>query len=161
MKTDFRIRREVRPDDVKHVRTIVTSTNFFLEHEIEVAVELVQENLAKGNESGYNFLFVEMDGKTVAYSCFGLIPCTESSFDLYWIAVHNDYQGHGIGKKLLAFTEEASAHMGATAIYAETSSQQVYEPTRKFYLSNNYKAAARLVNFYKKNDDKIIYAKVI
>ncbi len=161
MNTEFKIRNEVRPEDPDNVREIVASTNFFYDYEIDVAVELVQENLAKGNESGYHLFFVEMDEKTVAYSCFGLIPCTESSYDLYWIVVHNDYRGLGIGKKLLALTEQAVMKMGGTAVYAETSSQEKYLPTRRFYLTNNYLEEARLKNFYQQNDDKLIYSKVL
>lgn len=159
MNKELKIRTFVRPDDVHQVREIVSSTNFFHDYEIEVAVELVQENLAKSKESGYNFLFVEMDGKTVAYSCFGLIPCTVSSFDLYWIVVHNDYRNLGIGKKLLSLTEQAIIEMGGTVVYADTSSQPSYEPTRKFYLSNNYYEEARLKDYYKKGDDKLVYSK--
>jgi ribosomal protein S18 acetylase RimI-like enzyme len=159
MNKELKIRSFVRPDDVNQVREIVSSTNFFHDYEIDVAVELLQENLAKSKESGYNFLFVEMDGKTVAYSCFGLIPCTVSSFDLYWIVVHNDYRNLGIGKKLLSLTEQTIIEMGGTVIYAETSSQPSYEPTRKFYLSNKYYEEARLKDYYKKGDDKLVYSK--
>lgn len=161
MNTEFKIRNEVSPDDPERVREIVDSTGFFYDYEIEVAVELVQENLAKGSESGYNFLFVEMEGKTVGYSCFGLIPCTESSFDLYWIVVHNQYRNLGIGRKLLTLTEQAAARMGSRAMYAETSSQPQYEPTRRFYLSNHYTEEARLKDFYKEGDDKLIYSRII
>ena len=161
MNTKFKIRNEVKPGDLDRVKEIVNSTSFFHDYEIDVAVELVQENLAKGNESGYHFLFAELEGKTVAYSCFGLIPCTESSFDLYWIVVHNNYRGLGIGKKLLALTEQAITKMGGTAVYAETSSQQKYAPTRSFYLQNSYIQEAMLKDFYKKEDDKLIYSKVL
>lgn len=159
MKTEYKIRMEVKPADVQLIREIVTSTNFFHDYEIDVAVELVQERLAKGQESGYNFLFVETSGRTVAYSCFGLIPCTESGFDLYWIVVHNNFRNLGIGKKLLGLTEQAIIDIGGTAIYAETSSRPLYAPTRKFYLLNNYVEAARLHDFYKQDDDKLIYVK--
>jgi ribosomal protein S18 acetylase RimI-like enzyme len=159
MNTEFKIRKDVNPGDLNRVREIVTSTNFFHDYEIDVAVELVQENLAKGNESGYHFLFAELYEKTVAYSCFGLIPCTKSSFDLYWIVVHNDYRGLGIGKQLLAITENAITKMRGTALYAETSSQEKYTPTRKFYWGNNYREEARLKDFYMPGDDKLIYVK--
>lgn len=161
MNTKFKIRNEVNPEDPDRVRDIVASTNFFQDYEIDVAVELVHENLTKGDESGYNFLFVEIDSKTVAYSCFGLIPCTESSFDLYWIVVHNDYRGLGIGKKLLALTEKAITKMNGTTVYAETSSQEKYGPTRLFYYKNHFFEEARLKNFYRKYDDKIIYTKML
>jgi len=49
-------REEPRPSDRKRVREIVVSSGFFSEAEIEVAVELVQERLNKGIESGYYFL---------------------------------------------------------------------------------------------------------
>lgn len=159
MSTEFKIRSQVKPEDPDRVRKILASTNFFHDYEIDVAVELVHENLTKGDESGYNFLFVEIDSKTVAYSCFGLTPCTESSFDLYWIVVHNDYRGLGIGKKLLALTEKAITKMGGTTVYAETSSQKKYEPTRLFYSKSHFFEEARLKNFYKKSDDKVIYTK--
>lgn len=159
MTNNLVIRSEVKPEDVQHVREIVTSTNFFHDYEIDVAVELVEETLDKGKESGYSFLFVEVDGKTVAYSCFGLIPCTKSSYDLYWIVVHHDFRGAGIGKKLLKLTELGVKEIGGSGIYAETSSQQLYEPTRRFYLTNNYVEEACLKDFYNTGDDKLVYSK--
>jgi GNAT superfamily N-acetyltransferase len=159
MDNNMVIRSAVKPEDVQVVREIVTSTNFFHDYEIDVAVELIEEALAKGKESGYNFLFVEVDDKTVAYSCFGLIPCTKSSYDLYWIVVHHDFRGHGIGKNLLKLTEQAAREMGGSGIYAETSSQLLYEPTRRFYLSNNYTEEARLKDFYNLGDDKLVYSR--
>lgn len=159
MKQEFNIRTEVRTGDAESVREIVESTNFFHNYEVDVAVELVEESLVKGEASGYNFLFAELDGRIIAYSCFGLIPCTASSFDLYWIVVHNGYRKNGIGRKLLALTEDAAARMGASAFYAETSSQPLYEPTRRFYLSNGYLEEARLKDFYNNNDDKLVYSK--
>lgn len=159
MKNNLVIRSAVMPEDVKHIREIVTSTNFFHNYEIDVAVELVEEALAEGKESGYSFLFVEVDGKTVAYSCFGLIPCTKSSYDLYWIVVHHDFRSNGIGKKLLELTEQAAREMGGSGMYAETSSQQLYEPTRRFYLANSYMEEAKLKDFYNLGDDKLVYSK--
>jgi len=161
MKAEFNVRTMAKPSDLETVREIVESTNFFHDYEVDVAVELVQENLSKGHVSGYNFLFADLDGKTIAFSCYGLIPCTASSFDLYWIVVHNKYRKEGIGRKLLALTEDAANNMGAHAIYAETSSQTLYEPTRRFYLSNGYQEVARLKNFYKAGDDKVIYSKIL
>ncbi|MGB4204663.1 MAG: GNAT family N-acetyltransferase [Bacteroidales bacterium] len=153
------IRTNVKPEDIENVREIVTSTRFFHDYEIDVAIELVRETLNKGSDSGYNFIFVELDNKIVAYSCFGLIPCTQSSYDLYWIAVHNNYRNKGIGKKLLAQTEKFILDAGGTAVYAETSSQELYEPTRRFYIFNNYNEEARLKDYYKQGDDKIVYSK--
>ena len=153
------LRRELHRDDPKGVETMVRSTGFFREDETAVAVELVTERLAKGPESGYEFLFAELEGAPVAYSCFGLIPCTLYSYDLYWIVTHNDFMNRGIGKKILGETEVIIRSSGGRSIYVETSSKALYAPTRAFYERNNYVLKARFENFYDLNDDKLVYVK--
>lgn len=150
-------RTEPTQADIENIREIVTSTGFFYDHEIPVAVELVEERLKKGVESGYIFIFAEVDGKTVAYSCFGEIACTKGSYDLYWIATHNDFRGKGIGKKLMAETMKAIAEIGGRSVYIETSSKALYEPTRKFYENYGCSTEAILKDFYDTNDHKYIY----
>jgi GNAT superfamily N-acetyltransferase len=145
--------------DIQHVREIVVSTHFFYDHEVEVAVELIEERLHKGEKSGYYFVFAEVDGITVAYSCFGPIALTKSSHDLYWIVTHSEYRGKGIGRKLLEETYKHAKAMGCTALYAETSGLEHYAPTRSFYINNHFILEARLKEFYDKGDDKFVYVK--
>lgn len=152
-------RSTVHSKDPSIVESIVLSTGFFREDEIPVAVELVEERLKNGIESGYEFLFAETEGKTVAYSCYGLIPCTLHSYDLYWIVTHKDYMYRGIGKRLLQETENAIKTAGGHGIYVETSSKDQYTPTRAFYEKNNYLLKARFKDFYDTNDDKCVYVK--
>ncbi len=154
-------REEVKEPDIQHVREIVESTGFFYDYEVRVAVELVEERLAKGLESGYYFIFAEQAGKVVGYSCFGAIPCTQGSYDLYWIAVHKDSQAQGIGKMLLKKTEGSISRLGGRGIYVETSSRPQYEPTRQFYLHNQYQQEALLKDFYAPHDHKVIFIKRI
>ena len=80
-------REDVKKEDIKNVKDITTSSGYFYDEEIEIAIELVEERLAKGIKSGYYFLFADVDGKTVGYSCYGPIACTIHSYDLFWIAV--------------------------------------------------------------------------
>lgn len=143
--------------DIENIREIIASSGFFQPHEIPVAVELVEERLEKGVESGYSFIFVELYGETVAYSCFGEIPCTKGSYDLYWIATHDKFRGKGIGKKLMGETVKAIAKLGGRSIYIETSSKELYEPTRKFYENLGCSTEAILKDFYDTNDHKYIY----
>jgi ribosomal protein S18 acetylase RimI-like enzyme len=152
-------RENVLPGDVEAVRAIVVSSGFFYDHEIEVAVELVEERLQKGLKSGYLFLFAEQDGQTIGYSCYGEIACTAGSYDLYWIAVHDDCRGKGIGKILLKKNEELIAALGGRCIWVETSGQGKYQPTRDFYTHNHYHTEAVLKDFYGPGDDKFIFVK--
>ena len=153
------LRQEVCPDDPETIKRIVTSTGFFREDEILVAAELAEERLEKGASSGYEFFFADIAGKTVAYSCYGLIPCTLHSYDLYWIATHRDYMNRGIGKYLLQETEKAIYSSGGQGIYVETSSKDQYDPTRAFYEKNHYLLHSRFENFYAPGDDKLVYVK--
>jgi N-acetylglutamate synthase-like GNAT family acetyltransferase len=162
MKTEnISFRTIVKFEDIEDVTEIVRSTNFFREDEVLVARELVEETFHKGKESGYEFIFAEIEGRTIAYSCFGLIPCTLKSYDLYWIAAHNDFRGKGIGRIILKKTEEAVNLLGGKTVYVETSSKEQYISTRVFYEKNDYILKARFEDFYDIGDDKCVYIKVV
>jgi len=158
---DITFREEPRPSDAAAVRSIVDSTGFFRPDEVDVAVELVQERLAKGPASGYHFVFAERGGEVLGYTCYGPIACTLHSYDLFWIAVRNDARGMGLGKQLMERTESRIAEMGGQRVYAETSSTPRYEPTRGFYLRCGYIEAAFLEDFYAPGDGRVTYLKVV
>jgi ribosomal protein S18 acetylase RimI-like enzyme len=159
--SDLTIRDQVFPGDIETVRTITRATGFFHEAEVEIAVELVEERLAKGLKSGYHYLFAEREGKVTGFTTFGPIGCTKASFDLYWIVVHPDYQGRQIGKQLLCLAEEKIKQLGGRRIYIETSSRELYRPTQGFYLKNGYRQEAVIEDFYDEDDSRLIYVKVI
>ena len=154
-------RSEVRPEDRKAVRGILESTGFFYPEEIGVAVELVEERLQRGEASGYYFDFAEVGGAVAGYTCFGPIACTQASFDLYWIGVHQDHRRAGLGRELLARAEAQIRRLGGRRLYVETSSRAQYEPTRRFYLACGYRLEAQLEDFYSPGDGKVIFLKVL
>ena len=92
-------REEPVSGDLERVRRIIEGSGFFHPYEVTVAVEVVNERLLKGLESGYYFLFAEVNGEVAGYACYGPVPCTEASYDIYWIAVRNDLRHHGSGKR--------------------------------------------------------------
>lgn len=163
------IRDLVMPTDVAAVRDIVASTGFFHTFEVDVAVELVQERLSRGLASEYHFLFADFQSRPVGYACFGPIPCTQGSFDLYWIAVHSAQQGSGLGRRLMAAAENGIRAGVPNAngeqlppgrrVYIETSSQPRYAPTWRFYERCGFTIEARLKDFYADGDDKMMYVK--
>ena len=152
-------REEIKQKDVNNIREIVLSTRFFRDDEIRIAVELAEERLANGPASGYHFIFAEIDGEVAAYCCYGLIPCSLSSYDIYWIATKAGIQGKGVGSSLLSKAEAIIASLGGKNIFLETSSKELYEPTRQFYLRNGYATEAVLSDFYEPGDAKVILRK--
>ena len=149
----------VREGDGSAVREIVDSTGFFSAAEADVAEELVAERLAKGDGSGYFFVFAEAEGRSVGYACYGPTPCTVSTFDLYWVAVHESMRGKGLGKALLAEVEKRLQTMGGGKLIAETSSRGQYEPTRRFYLSCGFRQEARITDYYAPGEDILYFTK--
>jgi len=154
-------RSTVTERDLQLVREITDSTGFFYPEEVDTAVELVEDRLAKGPRCGYHFLFAEQEGETVGYTSFGPIACTRESYDLYWIVVSGTYRGKGLGTQLLEQSEEAIASLGGTRVYIETSARPLYEPTRAFYLARGYTQIAELEDFYAPGDAKAMYLKVM
>jgi GNAT superfamily N-acetyltransferase len=154
-------RDEPRGTDLGRVREMVDATGFFNAEEAAVAVELVDDRLARGPASDYRFVFAEEGERTVGYACFGPIPLTAASWDLYWIVVDPAAQGRGAGRALLAEAERRVALAGGRRIYVETSSRPGYEPTRRFYERCGYGVAATLEDFYAPGDGKVLYLKVL
>lgn len=168
-------RHEPVAEDGPRVRRLTAATGFFRPEEVAIAVELVEERLAKGAASGYEFVFADDregagDGgpagrpeerELAGYACFGPIPLTESSYDLYWIAVAPQRQGEGLGRRLLAAAEERVRAAGGRRIYLDTSTRPQYAPTRAFYLACGYRLAAELADFYAPGDGKAIFVKVL
>jgi GNAT superfamily N-acetyltransferase len=146
---------------VAALRVLVDSLDIFYPGEREIALELLEERLRLGEQSGYFFVFADAGNELVGYTAWGPVPLTQSSFDLYWIAVHPGYQGRGVGRALLAATERAVAELGGGRLYIETSSRAQYERTRTFYLRAAYREVARLESFYAEGDSKVVYCRLI
>lgn len=160
-QTPVRFRYDPVAEDRQRVREIVESTGFFSPAEVDVAVELVDERLAKGEASGYYFVFAELDGRTVGYSCYGPIPATAASYDLYWIAVDREVQGRNYGRILLEESERLIGAAGGRRVYIDTSSRPQYQPTRAFYEHFHFRLEVVLEDFYAPGDGKAIYVKVL
>ncbi|HKL56882.1 MAG TPA: GNAT family N-acetyltransferase [Sphaerochaeta sp.] len=145
--------------DIQSIASILGTSGFFNSEEQDVGVSLVRERLEQGEKCEYSFQFAEFEGSVRGYTCFGPIPGTKSSYDLYWIAVDTTYRGKGLGTMLLKQTEQEIGKRGGTRVYIETSSTDLYLPTRSFYLHNGYILEAELEDYYAPGDTKLIYVK--
>ncbi|WP_317054859.1 GNAT family N-acetyltransferase [Roseovarius rhodophyticola] len=156
-----RWRTSVRPEDPGRIRALVAATDRFSADEIEIAVELAQERITLGRASGYHFLFANRGDRLEGFACFGQIPGSETSWDLYWIAVQPEQHGQGLGAEILRRVEATIGRAGGRQVFIDTSSSPAYASTRTFYLRQGYHLAAELADFYRQGDGKAIYAKAL
>jgi ribosomal protein S18 acetylase RimI-like enzyme len=142
------------------IHAINANTTVFNKEEVECVDELWDEYRSLGSEkSGYYFLVEKEDEKVLGYACYGPRALTDRTYDLYWIAVNPDARHGGIGKKLLAATEDAARKLGGRLLIVETSGLPKYEATRAFYLATGYLLEATLKDFYSDGDDLVIFTK--
>jgi len=155
------VRRNLNVSDVEAIEHLLAATGFFNDEELEIAMELVDDRLATGESSHYRFLVAEHAGAVAGYACWGPIPGTAESADLYWIAVDPAHQGLGVGRALLAESEAWLVEAGRPRVWVETAGRGQYAPTRAFYRACGYRVAAELQDFYAPGDDKVIFLKVL
>jgi ribosomal protein S18 acetylase RimI-like enzyme len=145
--------------DCNAIELMLEATGFFYPEEIDIALELINEKINYPDTSTYEFLFAEYQSTVIGYICFGKIPLTKASYDVYWIVVHPDFQGKGIGYALLSKAEEKIKTLDGKHFYIETSGRKLYEPTHAFYLKAGYSIAAVFKDFYADGDDKLVFYK--
>jgi ribosomal protein S18 acetylase RimI-like enzyme len=149
--------------DRSGVFRILESAGNFTPEEVATALELIDEWLELGEHSGYLTYVLESIGEESAevlgYISFGPTPLTESTYDLYWIAVDKSKHRGGVGKKLMKFTEEETVRRGGRMLLIETSSQETYGGTIQFYERTGYELVGKIPEYYKPGDDKLIFAK--
>lgn len=159
MENQIIYRRETKESDLKDFREVLESSGFFYDYEIEAAEDFLKYQLEDGDESGIYYFVAEENDKMIGFICFGHDACTVSTHILYWMAVHADYRGKGVGKALLKKFEDFVVSQGGTKIVGETSGRELYKPTRDFYVKNGYQLAAEIPDYYSKGDSRVTIVK--
>lgn len=153
--------RPLRAADRGPLTALLAATDAFRPDELEVAAELIDAGLRPGGD-GYRFLVAEdedEDGAVLGYACWGATPLAEDVHDLYWIAVDPRRQNRGVGRALLRAVEEAVRAARGRMLLIETGGKPTYAPQRAFYRSCGYDEVARVPDFYRAGDDKVVFCR--
>lgn len=156
------ISKGIGPDDKERIEEILRSTSFFYDFEVETALEIADETLSKGSEgSGYYWIKASDDNGLIAFANYGKNAFSTHSWDLYWLAVHQNSRNKKLGSKMLLEIENDVRELGGKILWIETSGRPLYAPTEAFYQRNGYILQASLKDFYGPGDPKQIYSKVL
>jgi ribosomal protein S18 acetylase RimI-like enzyme len=145
--------------DRDRIQAILLSTDRFTDEEVRCAMELVDEWLVRPEKGDYIVHVVDGKDAVAGYVCYGPTPLTDGVYDLYWIAVDPLYQGQGFGQVLLRFVEDAVREREGRMLLIETSSKDSYGPTLRFYERAGYDEISRIKDFYRIEDDKVVFCK--
>ncbi len=151
--------RPMRADDVEDIVRISKATGFFYPEEVEMARELALEAAKDGDASGYHVHVATQGQKAAGYVCFGPTPLTRGTWDIYWIAVDPQQQRQGIGNRLMRLAEEKILAQKGRLVLVETSSRELYEPTREFYKRLGYQEVSYIPDFYDVGDGRVTFSK--
>jgi ribosomal protein S18 acetylase RimI-like enzyme len=156
--------RPAEPKDRDRIHEILVSTARFTEEEVLCAVDLVDQGLEDPEKGEYLVHVLEEPDSgprkmVQGYVCFGATPLTDGVFDLYWIAIDPKQQGQGFGQLLLRFVENEVRRQNGRMLLIETSSKETYGSTIRFYERSGYTEISRIKDFYRVEDDKIVFCK--
>lgn len=156
------MKHQIRPmmaEDKPAVMRILQNTPEFKAIEVDVAEELIDAYLEDPGKSGYLVSVAALDKGVAGYICYGPTPLTAATWDIYWMAVAQEFQGQGIGGALLAHAEADIQKSEGRLVVIETSSKSNYLKAQRFYASQSYDMHNRIVDFYEPGDDKLTYLK--
>lgn len=150
--------RSATPDDINAIMAIANAVVLFTSEELEELGGMLTEYF-ESNLEGEQFWITYDDDKPIGTAYYAPEPYAYGTWNLYFIAVHPDRQGEGCGGKLLQYVEETLTQRGERLLLVETSGMANFDRTREFYRKNGYEEEARIREFYKAGDDKIVFRK--
>jgi ribosomal protein S18 acetylase RimI-like enzyme len=151
--------RPMQPADLPELVSITAETGYFRPDEVAVAEEVL--TAAAGTSADYRVSVAVRGDRLLGYVCFGPTPLTRGTWDMYWLAVGPAHQRRGIGRHLMLLAEDQIRREGGRLIVLETSSQDLYESTRRFHRSLGYLEQCRIPEFYDVGDDQVIFTKLV
>jgi ribosomal protein S18 acetylase RimI-like enzyme len=153
------LRKELIPEDLHSIEQMLRDVGVFNEEEVACCIELAVETL--GLKEGYHWVLAEEADKLCGLICYGSVPLTDGTWDLYWILRSPHSTSKGVANALLQACEEHLRQEKARLLVLDTSSTPPYQPARDFYLRSGFTLSARLVEYYRPGDDLLIYTKRI
>lgn len=152
--------RPATSDDQKAIMAIAHAINLFSPPEISEFRSMLAEYFDGIPDNDHHWIVYD-DGEPVGVAYYAPEQYADGTWNLYFIAVQPDRQGEGLGSQLLRYVEQMLRKRGDRILLVETSGLPSFERTRAFYRKNGYDEEARIREFYKAGDDKIIFRKAL
>lgn len=147
--------RKIQKEDLNHLKSVLDSIELFPSEMLEDMIADYFEN----QETQDIWFTATNDDIPISIGYCAPEKLTEGTFNLYAIGVQSDFQGKGIGHKMMTYLEDQLKGQGHRILIVETSGLDEFQGTRKFYESLQYNKEAVIRDFWKDGDDKVVYWK--
>ena len=147
--------RKVIKQDIQALKAVIDSANLF-------PSELLDDMIGDyfDNPSSQSIWFTKLiDNQPVAVVYCAPEYMTEGTYNLYLIAVQAKYQGKGVGGNMIRHLENFLHQQKQRLLLVETSGNDEFELTRKFYHKQGYTQEAIIREFYQQGEDKVVFWK--
>lgn len=148
--------RSIVSEDMEALKTVLVSSELF---PAELLDDMIAGYLENEVSADIWLTATDQGGEAIALAFCAPETFTEGTCNLYAIAVHKDYQGQGIGRKIMAYLEDLLGQQGQRVLLVETSGLPAYALTRQFYHQCGYHQEATIRDFYQEGEDKVVFWK--
>lgn len=152
--------RLTTPSDTSALLALAEATGLFESNQIEELAQMPNQHFSNEADS-QDVWFTDDDNEPVGVAYVAPERMTEGTWNLYLIAIHPDHQRQGRGAALVRHVEQMLAERGERVLLVETSGLEEFEYVCAFYRKIGYDEEARIREFYKAGDDKIIFRKAL
>ncbi len=155
--------RLTTPNDMIALIAIADATGLFEPNQLNEISGMLTDYFASdsGNSDHFWITDDDEDDGPVGVAYCAPEPMTDGTWNLQLIAIRPDRQGQERGTALLGYVEQTLTVRGARVLLVETSGLPSFERTRAFYRKCGYDEEARIRDFYKAGEDKIVYRKAL
>lgn len=147
-------------EDTSAILALAVSSGLFPPDATEEVAGVLASAL--GGELGPDHVWLtDDDNGPVGVAYYAPERMTDGTWNLYMLAVDPDRQREGRGAALVRYVEQDLTARGAHLLLIETSGLVSFERTRAFYRALGFDEEARIRDFYKIGEDKVVFRKTL
>lgn len=153
--------RPATPNDMPALMALADATGMFEANELEGLAGMVSAYFDGHLDDDHFWIVDDADGTLQGAAYYAPETMVYGVWNLYFIGVLPSRQRQGCGEGLLHHVEQVLRERGERLLLIETSSLDAFEGARRFYRKHGYDEEARIRDFYKPGEDKIVFRKAL
>ena len=147
--------RAVTPADIDGLKKVVDSSALFPSEYLD---EMISDYFNNEDTQDIWFTYFD-DNKPVAIGYCVPEKLTDGTYNLLAVGVSQDSQRKGVASEMMKYIEQLLKHKDGRILIVETSSDDAQIGARKFYQKIGYTQEATIRDFWKDEEDKIVFWK--